>query len=80
MQLLGLFLAACVILAVAKAAITILTLLLLLALIWGLCLHPREMFGFLAYCAVFGAIKTQPMLVLLIVGAAIVSKICDKPP
>lgn len=80
MQLLGFFLAACVALAIAKAAITIFVLLFLVALIWGLCFHPREMFGFLAYCAIFGFIKAQPMLALLIIGAAIVSKICDKPP
>lgn len=72
MRLLGIFLSACVILAVVKAAIIALLLLFLVALIWGLCLHPREVFGFMAYCAILGLVSAHPILIISIVGMAII--------
>lgn len=72
MRLLGIFLSACVALAIVRVAVAALFLLFLIAIIWGLCLHPREMLGFLAYCAILGAVSAHPMLVITIVGVAII--------
>ena len=84
MRLIGIFLSACVILAIVKAAIVALLLLFLIALIWGFCLHPSETFGLLAFCAILGALNAQPVLVIAIVAVAIIigqlTKNCDPPP
>lgn len=84
MRLLSIFLSACVLLALAKAAIVALFLLFLVALIWGLCLHPREVFGFMAYCSIMGAISARPTLVISIIGLAILvgqlTKNYEQPP
>lgn len=71
MRLLGIFLSACVLLALVKAAIVALFLLFLVALIWGLFLRPREVMAFLAYCALLGLVGAHPTATLVIVGVAI---------
>lgn len=72
MRALGTLLIVCVALAVVKAAIAALLLLLVIALIWAACIHPRESFGLLTYCAAMGAVNSNPMLCLSIIGAAII--------
>lgn len=74
----------CVAFAVVKAAIAALLLVLAIALIWGVCLHPREVFGFMAYCTIMGAISARPTLAISMIGLAILvgqlTKNCDRPP
>ena len=73
MRLFGIFLTACVIFAALKAAIITLIFLLLVSLMWGLYLHPREVAGFLAYCVLLSLIGANPTLSLVIVGLAVTS-------
>ena len=73
MRLVGIFLTACVVFAALKAAIIALLSLCLVSLLWGLYLHPREVMGFLAYCALMSLIGANPTLSLVIVGLVIIS-------
>lgn len=73
MRLVGIFLSACVILAAVKVAIVALALLFLVSLLWGFCLYPREVAGFLAYCAALCSIGAHPVLSLSVVGLAVVA-------
>ncbi|KTE39795.1 MULTISPECIES: hypothetical protein [unclassified Sphingopyxis] len=73
MRLILILLSACVALAVVKAAIVALIILFAIALIWGVCLHPKEVMGFLAFCAALSLLKAHPLPSLLIVGAAIIA-------
>lgn len=66
MRALGTLLTICVALAVVKAALAALLLALMIALIWAVCIHPRETFGLMTYCAVLGVLNAQPALVLSI--------------
>lgn len=68
----GSLLILCVALAVVKAAMVALLLMLAIALIWALCMHPREVFGFMAYCAVMGMVNAHPTLVLAAIVLLIV--------
>lgn len=70
MRAIGTLLIVCVALAVVKAAIAALLLALVLAVIWAACLHPREAFGLLTYCAIMGALNTYPYACPLIIGVA----------
>lgn len=72
MRAIGSLLIVCVALAVVKAAMAALLLVLAIALIWALCLHSREVFGFMAYCAVMGMVNAQPTLVLAVIVLLIV--------
>ena len=69
---LGTLLIVCVALAVVKAAIAALLLALVIALIWAACIHPRETFGLLTYCAVLGMLNAQPTLTLSIIFLLII--------
>ena len=71
MRLLGIFLTACVILAVMKVAIVALFVLFLISLVWGIYLHPREVLGFFAFCTLLGLAGAHPIICLLIIGAAL---------
>lgn len=71
MRLLGIFLSACVVFAAIKAAIAALFMLLILSLVWGVYLHPRETFAFMAYCGMLALIGSQPIATLVIVAVAI---------
>lgn len=73
MRLLLIFLSACVIFAALKAAIIALFILFLVSILWGLCLHPREVMGFFAYCTFLGLVSTHPLVSLLIVGLAVIA-------
>lgn len=64
MRAIGTLLIVCVALAVVKAAIAAILLALVIALIWAVCLHPRETFGLLTYCAVMGVVNAQPVVCL----------------
>ena len=72
MRLVGIFLSACVILAAVKAAIVALSALFLVSLLWGFCLYPREVVGFLAYCTALALIGAHPLLSLSIIGLAVI--------
>ena len=73
MRAIGTLLIVCVALAVVKAAIAAMLLALVIALLWAVCLHPREAFGLLTYCAILGMISTHPVTSLAIVGLAVAS-------
>jgi hypothetical protein len=68
----GTLLIVCVALAVVKAAIASLLLVLIIALIWAACIHPRETFGLLIFFAVMGVVSAHPMSAIAIFGLAIV--------
>lgn len=72
MRLLGIFLSACVIFAVLKAAIVALVILFVVSLLWGFYLRPREVMAFLAYCALLGLVGAHPTATLVIIGAAVI--------
>ena len=72
MRLVGTFLSACVILAAVKAAIIALALLFLIALLWGMFLHPKEVLSFLTFCAMLTVFTAHPFACLLIIGAAVI--------
>lgn len=84
MRLLGFLLFASIILAVLKAAIVVLLLVLALSVLWAICYRPRETCAFIAYCAFWGAVSTRPALVLIILAALAaigqVAKIYEEPP
>lgn len=84
MRLIGIFLSACVVLAAMKAAIVALLLLFTMSLIWGFYLHPRETFGFLAYCAILSIACAHPAAAVATIGLALVCAQlmtnCDQPP
>lgn len=73
MRVLGTLLVACVALAVVKAAIIALLIVFGISLIWGLCAHPQEMFGFLALCALFSLVSAYPLLSLSTFGVLVVA-------
>jgi hypothetical protein len=73
MRLLLIFVSACVALAAVKVAVTALALLFLIALIWGACLHPREMAGFLTLCACMSVFKAHTLPCLAVIGAALIA-------
>lgn len=64
MRLIGVFLSACVILAALKAAVVALFALFLIALLWGLCSHPREIAGFVTLCTVLSLVSAHPVTAL----------------
>jgi hypothetical protein len=69
----GVFLGLCVALAVARAVASALVLVFMIALVWAICRHPREVAAFLCYCATLNLISTYPLATLLIIGAAVIS-------
>ena len=73
MRLVGIFLSACVILAAMKAAIVALSLLFLVSLLWGFCLHPREVAAFVTFCALLSAFRLYPGPSIAIIGLAIIA-------
>ena len=80
MRLILILLSACVALAVVKAAIVALLILFLIALVWGACLHPREVMGFLTFCAALSLFNAHPLPMLLIVGSAVIAMQFSKKP
>ena len=73
MRTIGMLLTACVMLAVIKAAIVALLIVFGISLIWGLCVHPQEVFGFLALCALFSLVSAYPLLGLSTFGVLVVA-------
>ncbi len=73
MRLLLVFFSACVVLAAVKVAVTALALLFLIALIWGACLYPRQMVGFLTFCTACSVISAHPALSLATAALSIVA-------
>lgn len=72
MRAIGTLLIVCVALAVVKAAITALLLVLVIASIWAACIHPRQTFGLLIFFAVMGVVGAYPMSAIVIFGLATV--------
>lgn len=70
---LGRLLIVCAALAVVKAAIIALLIVFGISLIWGLCAHPQEIFGFLALCALFSLVSAYPLLSLSTLGVLLVA-------
>lgn len=79
MRLLGIFLSACVVFAAIKAAIAALLMLVILSLLWGFYLHPRETVAFMAYCGMLALISSQPIATLAIVAVAIIFAQVERP-
>lgn len=77
MKLLGIFLTACVVLAAAQAVATALCVLLIVGLVYGLFVAPRETLGFVGLILIAGAFQAYP-LAFLVVSAILVatSMIC----
>lgn len=73
MRAIGTLLIACVALAVVKAAIAVLLLALAIALVWALCLYPRELFTMVTYITCMGMISEHPLIGLLLVGTAVIT-------
>lgn len=84
MRLLGIFLSACVVFATLKAAVAALLVTLLLSLLWGFYLHPRETCAFMAYCGMLSVASAHPIAALVLIGLAVVcaqlTKNSDEPP
>ena len=84
MRAIGTLLIVCIALAVVKAAIAALLLALVIVLIWAACIHPRETFGLLTYCAVMGVVSVHPQLILALIILTIIGthigKKCAKLP
>ena len=71
----------CVALAVVKAAIAALLLVLLIMSVWGACRYPKEMFGFASYVAALCLINAYPAHVLVFLAAVILlSQIANDRP
>ena len=61
MKPLGIFIKACVVLAAAQAAAVALYAALLLAVVWGVIVHPREAFGLLGLSFLTTLVARQPL-------------------
>lgn len=72
MRAIGSLLIACVALAIIRAVVATLLLVLIIAMIWAFCRHPRETFGLLLYCTIAGLISRYPIACLIILVAAII--------
>ena len=73
MKVIGYMFAACILLAVLKAAISALLVAGLLVLVWGILFRPAQVFGFIGVCIIAALIRNHPwafvaLLALLIVG------------
>lgn len=73
MRLTGIFFSACVIIAAIKAAIVALILLFMVSLLWGFYLRPRELAGFVMFCAFLSAFGMFPGACIAIIGLAIIA-------
>lgn len=80
MRLLGFFLSACVILAALKAAVVALFVLFLIALLWGMFFHPREVAGFVTLCTALSLVSAHPVATLSIIGLVIIFAHFAKTP
>lgn len=69
MRAIGTLLIACFALAVVKAAMLVLLIGLVIALIWAICRHPHEVFGFCCYCTIMGLVSAFPLSVLATIAA-----------
>lgn len=79
MRAMGTLLFVCIALAVVKAAVAALLLALAIALIRALCKYPREVFGFVTYCAIIGLVSNHPWAFVVLAGS-IVAAATRKPP
>lgn len=61
MKVLGVFLTACVVLAVAQAAAVALVVMLGIVILYSAFVYPRETFGFFGFCIIAGLIERQPL-------------------
>ena len=73
MRALGTLLIVCAALAAVKAAMLVLMLIFAIMLTWAVCVHPREMLGFMTYCGVFAIIGAHPAFSLSIITMAVVA-------
>jgi hypothetical protein len=73
-------LVACVALALIRAAIMALTLLLSVLLIWFAIRHPRETAVVLTYLIFFGLLTAYPWAFVAFIGLAILASAMDKQP
>ncbi|WP_288487118.1 hypothetical protein [uncultured Novosphingobium sp.] len=72
MRWLGIFLTACVVLAAAQAVATALCVLLIVGLVYGLFVAPRETLGLVGLILIAGAFQAYP-LAFLAVSAMLVA-------
>jgi hypothetical protein len=72
MKLVATFFVCCLILAAAKAAITVLAIAILLALIWGAIFRPAQTYGFLATCLIISLFNRYPGWCLLTTALIVV--------
>jgi quinol-cytochrome oxidoreductase complex cytochrome b subunit len=75
MKLIGYFLLACIVLAVAQAAAVVLALLVVLAIIYGVFTAPRELFGLLGLLLVAAAFQAHPFVCLSVAGVTAVANL-----
>lgn len=75
MRLLGILLTTCVVLAAVQAAAVALSVLLLLALIYGAFTRPRETFGLFGFCLIANLIDRQPLVCVLLVTLLLSAKL-----
>lgn len=73
MRTIGTLLIACIALAVVKAALAFLLVVMVIAIIWATCFHPREMFGLAGFFALLGAISAHPIESLCAMGAVVIA-------
>ena len=69
----GAFLSLCLALAVARAAVSALMIVFLIALIWAVCRYPREVVAFFVYCTTLNLISAYPLASLLVIGVVVIS-------
>lgn len=80
MRALGTLLAACVVLAAAQAAALALSILLMLALVYGLFARPRETFGFVGLCIIAGLVERQPLACIGLVALITIANAIARRP
>lgn len=64
MQLIGILLAACVLMALLRMTIAALLISALILLLWAALYHPRETIGFMMVSAALGLMQLHPVLSL----------------
>ena len=74
MRLLGIIFAACLMLAVLQAAISLFVVVGAIMLLWGVFARPHETFGLLAYLLIAGVVMAHP--VAAIIGVCAVLACC----
>lgn len=75
MQLIGVFLIACVVLAAAQAMAALLLVLLLIGFVFSLFVAPKETLGFIGILLVAGMWQAQPKLFIVLIGLLLAARI-----